>query len=76
MRDSTSEVQAQTPEGFVAGAQTAATETLPATPLVYIAYSGIWLVLLLYVLMLWRRLQRVEKDLQQVSSGRPGADRR
>ena len=76
MRDLTTDVQAQTPEGFVAGAQTAAAETLPATPLVYIAYSGIWLVLLLYVFMLWRKLQRVEKDLQQVSSARPGVDRR
>ena len=76
MRDLTTEGQTQTPDGFVSGAQTAATETLPATPLVYIAYSGIWLVLLLYVFMLWRKLQRVEKDLQQVASARPGVDRR
>ena len=76
MRDLTTEGQTQTPDGFVAGAQTAATETLSATPLVYIAYSGIWLVLLLYVFMLWRKLQRVEKDLQQVASARPGVDRR
>ena len=76
MQDLTTDVQTQMPDGFVSGAQTAATETLPATPLVYIAYGGIWLVLLLYVFMLWRKLQQVEKDLQQVSSGRPGADRR
>ena len=76
MRDLTTEVQAQVPEGFVAGAQTAATENLPATPLLYIAYGGIWLVVLLYVFLLWRKLQRVEKDLEHVASARPGVDRR
>ena len=75
MRDLMTDTQTQTPDGFIAGAQTAATENLPATPLLYMAYGGIWLVLLLYLFMLWRKLQRVEKDLQHLPSSKPGAGR-
>ena len=76
MRDLMTDTQTQTPDGFIAGAQTAATENLPATPLLYMAYGGIWLVLLLYVFMLWRKLQRVEKDLRQLPSSTAGPDPR
>ena len=31
-------------------------ETLPATPLVFVAYGFVWIVLLAYVFLLWRRL--------------------
>jgi CcmD family protein len=44
------------------------TETLPAAPLVYIAYAFVWVVLIGYVFALWRRLGRVERELAQVSS--------
>ncbi|HXT71841.1 MAG TPA: hypothetical protein VN700_18945 [Vicinamibacterales bacterium] len=50
-------------------------ETLPALPLVYGAYAFCWLVVIGYVFLLWRRLDRVEKDLKEVS-GRVGAARR
>ena len=43
-------------------------ETLPATPLVYAAYGIVWLVLLVYVFSLWTRLNRVERELKDVSS--------
>jgi CcmD family protein len=43
-------------------------EQLPAAPLVFAAYSVVWLALLTYVFMLWRRLTRVERDLADVSS--------
>lgn len=76
MRDLMTETQTQTPDGFIAGAQTAATENLPAPPLIYAAYGGIWLVLLLYIFMLWRKLQRVEKDLRDLPSTRSAPDRR
>ena len=43
-------------------------ETLPATPLVFIAYGLIWTMLLVYVLFLWRRLGRVERELAEVNA--------
>ena len=44
------------------------TESLPATPLVYGAYSAVWLILIVYVFVLARRLTRVERDLRDVSA--------
>jgi CcmD family protein len=44
------------------------TEQLPATPLLYSAYGAVWVVLLLYVFVLARRLTRVERDLRDVSA--------
>ena len=76
MRNLTTDTYFQESAPAVQTSQTAATENLPATPLVYIAYGGIWLLLLLYVFMLWRKLQRIEKDLQQLPTARPASDRR
>lgn len=42
-------------------------EQLPAAPLVIGAYSVVWLVLLLYLWSIWRRLSRVEREIVQVS---------
>jgi CcmD family protein len=38
-------------------------EQLPAAPLVVGAYAFIWLGVLVYVTLLWRRLAAVQKDL-------------
>jgi CcmD family protein len=43
-------------------------EQLPAAPLVFAAYSVVWLALLAYVFLLWRRLTTVERDLREVST--------
>ena len=43
-------------------------ETLPATPLVFVAYGFVWTVLLGYVFLLWRRLGRVERELGEVNA--------
>jgi len=43
-------------------------ETLPATPLVFFAYGVIWTMLLVYVLFLWRKLGRVERELAEVNA--------
>ena len=40
-------------------------EKLPAAPYLIGAYLVVWGALLIYVLMLWRRLGRVEADLRQ-----------
>ena len=59
-------VLAQTPEQFevVKGAPT---ESLPATPLVFIAYGFVWVVVFLYITTLWRKLGRVERELHDLS---------
>lgn len=66
---------AQAQNEFVPASQVA-TETLPAAPLVFIAYAFVWVALVGYVFALWRRLGRVERELAQVSArfekrGRP-----
>jgi CcmD family protein len=50
-------------------------ESLPAGPLVYTAYAIVWLVLIGYLFLLWRRLDRVEKELHDVTA-RIGAGKR
>jgi CcmD family protein len=40
-----------------------ALEQLPATPLVFAAYSIVWVVLITYVFLLWQRLRRVEQEM-------------
>ena len=51
---------------FVPMSEMAAREVLPATPLVFYAYAFVWLALLGYVFLLWRRMARVEQDLADV----------
>jgi CcmD family protein len=46
----------------------AALERLPATPFVFWAYAIVWIVLILYVFSLWRRLGRVEQEMQALSA--------
>jgi CcmD family protein len=43
-------------------------ETLPAAPFVYGAYAFVWVALLVYVFVLWRRLGRVERELADVNA--------
>ena len=38
-------------------------ETLAAGPLVYGAYAAVWVVLLAYFFILWRRASRLEHDV-------------
>lgn len=40
-------------------------EKLPAAPFLVAAYIVVWGALLIYVLLLWRRLARVEAELRQ-----------
>jgi len=41
-------------------------EQLPATPLVFGAYAFVWIVLMTYVFLTWRRMTRLERDLADV----------
>jgi CcmD family protein len=38
-------------------------EVLPAAPLVMTAYAFAWLVVFAYMRSMWRRLERVERDI-------------
>lgn len=53
-------------DGFVPMSELAPREMLPATPLVFYAYSFVWLALIFYVFTIWRRMARVEQDLADV----------
>ena len=42
-------------------------QELPAEPLLYGAYAFVWAALLIYVLLLWLRIGRVERELREVN---------
>jgi hypothetical protein len=71
--------QAQPPAGaqgdFVPVKDLPQQETIPAAPLVMGAYALVWAALLVYVWTVWRRLLKVEKDVQDLNarlSAKPG----
>ena len=51
------------------------TETIPAAPLLIAAYIIVWLGLMGYLWSIWRRLARVEAELQTLQRRGPGAAR-
>jgi hypothetical protein len=52
---------------FVPVTDLPAAEQLPAAPLLVGAYAFVWLALMLYLWSIWRRLAKVEADLQTLS---------
>jgi CcmD family protein len=54
-------------EGFVPIDQLQPKEEMPAAPLVMAAYAVAWLVIFGYVWSLWRRIQKVEVEIADVS---------
>ena len=54
-------------EGFVPIDQLPPAESFPAAPLVIAAYAVAWIVIFVYVWSVWRRLDRVERELKTVS---------
>lgn len=57
------------PDGFEPVTEVPPEEQIPAGPLVAGAYAFIWLAVLVYVGMLWRRLAAVQKDLDALKRG-------
>jgi CcmD family protein len=43
-------------------------EQLPAAPLVFAAYAFVWFALVSYVLVLWRRLRHVQRELADLTA--------
>lgn len=63
-----------TADEFVPVSDLPAKESLPAAPLLVAAYAVVWLMLMGYLVMLWRRLARVEQEMagieRQIAQGR------
>jgi CcmD family protein len=55
------------PDGFERVSALPQAEQLPAAPLVIAAYASVWVALMAYVWMLWRRLGRVERELADLT---------
>jgi CcmD family protein len=49
---------------FVPVSQLPPTEQMPAAPLLISAYAFVWLALMVYLWTIWRRLNKVEADMQ------------
>jgi CcmD family protein len=63
-------------EGFVPISQLPPADQLPAAPLLITAYAFVWVALMAYLWSIWRRLRKVEADMQALerrSAQRGGA---
>lgn len=54
------------PPGFKQFDDAAPRETLPAAPLVFIAYALAWIAVTVYAFSLWRKLGKAERDLAEL----------
>jgi CcmD family protein len=66
----------QAPDGFVPADTLKPQEQLPAAPLVIGAYAVAWVAVFGYLWSIWNRLNRVEKDIAEVSRRPVSGDRR
>jgi CcmD family protein len=53
----------QAADGFKPFDENAPRETLPAAPLVFVAYAVAWVALAFYVFTLFRKITKLERDL-------------
>lgn len=53
-------------DDFQPVSQVPAQEQLPAAPMVMIAYAVVWVMTVGFVFSVWRRLDKVEKELRDV----------
>ena len=57
-------------DGFVPVDQLPPTEQLPAAPLLIAAYAFVWVATAGYLWMVWRRLGKVEREMQELEKRR------
>jgi CcmD family protein len=72
---STLRLHAQGDQGFVPIDQIPASEQLPAAPLLVTAYAIVWLVPMIYLWFIWRRLNKVEREVKDLERRAPGGGR-
>ena len=61
-------VFAQPQSEFIPVTEVPASEQLPSAPLVIAAYAFVWLAFMVYVWMMWRKLGKVDRELQTLST--------
>jgi CcmD family protein len=52
---------------FLPATEIPLSEQLPSAPLLITAYAFVWIAVLAYVWLMWRRLGRVERELNALS---------
>jgi CcmD family protein len=57
-------------DGFKPFDENAPRETLPAAPLVFVAYALAWVALAFYAFTLFRKVTKLETDLAQLRRGK------
>ena len=57
-------LQQQIPEGFVPVTGVPVTEQIPAAPLVIASYAFFLLLMVFYLWTIWRRIGKVESEMQ------------
>ena len=65
----------QVPGGFYQLSELPPAQQLPAAPFLIAAYAFIWVVLLGYLWSIWRRLGKVEKEMQALERRATHANR-
>lgn len=53
---------------FVPVTELPASEQLPAARLLIVAYAFVWVAMLAYLWMMWRRLDKVEREISTLSA--------
>jgi len=61
-------VFAQPQSEFIPVTEIPASEQMPSAPLVIAAYAFVWLAFMVYVWMMWRKLGKVDRELQTLST--------
>lgn len=62
-------------QGFVPINEIPASEQLPAAPLLVTAYAIVWVVPMIYLWLIWRRLNKVEREVSDLERRTPGGSR-
>jgi len=65
--------QPAAPEGFVPVTGAPITEQIPAAPLVMTAYAFFLLLMLFYLWTIWRRIGKVETEMQALERRQSGS---